>query len=87
MPASYRTLLLASLGAYAIGAAVVLQLYAPGPWPLDMVNHAVGRDFVNVWVAGRLVLEGQTAVLFDAEAYQAALARLVHQALAPHIWS
>lgn len=87
MPASYRTLLVATLAAYAIGAAVVVQLYTPAQWPLDMVNHAVGRDFVNVWAAGRLVLEGQVAVLFDPDAYLAALGRLVHPALAPHVWS
>lgn len=30
-----------------------------------------GRDFVNLWSAGRLAIEGQTALLYDVEAYQA----------------
>jgi alpha-1,2-mannosyltransferase len=30
-----------------------------------------GRDFVNLWSAGRLVIEGKTALIYDVEAYQA----------------
>jgi alpha-1,2-mannosyltransferase len=30
-----------------------------------------GRDFANVWSAGRLAIEGQTAILYDMKAYQA----------------
>jgi len=30
-----------------------------------------GRDFANLWSAGRLWIEGKTAILYDVEAYQA----------------
>jgi len=30
-----------------------------------------GRDFVNLWSAGRLVIEGKTPLIYDVEAYQA----------------
>lgn len=33
----------------------------------------VSRDFVNYWMSGRLVLTGQTSLLFQPEGYQSAL--------------
>src|SRR4029079_11395729 len=73
--------------AYPLGGVVLAYLYAPAVWPLDVTNHAVGRDFLNVWAAGRLVLDGRMALLFDADAYHAALQQMVHPAIQVHYWS
>lgn len=81
------TLLAASLLALAIGWPLLTQIYAPAAWPLDAAKHAIGRDFVNVWVGGRLLLEGNWPVLFDVRGYIAALHRLFDPALPPHFWS
>jgi Glycosyltransferase family 87 len=87
MSTSHRVLLIATVAAYAVGSPVLLMIYWPAQWPLDVVNHAVGRDFVNIWAAGRLVLDGQIGTLFNPPAYLSALRRLLHPDLAPHIWS
>ena len=87
MYSSRRTLLVATVVALALGAPLLAQLYAPVRWPLDAAQHAIGRDFVNLWVSGRLILEGNVAVLFDPGAYNAALHRLFDPELPPHVWS
>ena len=51
------------------------------------MQHAIGRDFVNMWVGGRLVLAGKAQTLFDLHAYIDALHQLFHPALPPHFWS
>jgi hypothetical protein len=84
---SRRTLLIATFAALAVAAPLLAQVYAPAGWPLDAARHAIGRDFVNLWVGGRLILEGNVAVLFDPAAYIAALHRLFDPQLPPHIWS
>jgi hypothetical protein len=81
------TLLAASLAALVIGWPLLTQIYYPARWPLDVAQHAIGRDFVNVWVGGRLLLEGNWATLFDVRAYIAALHRMFDPALPPHFWS
>lgn len=65
----------------------LLFLYLPAQWPLDVAKHAVGRDFVNLWVGGRLLAEGHWRTLFDVFAYQTALHQLFSPLLAPHFWS
>jgi hypothetical protein len=87
MRASLRALTIATAVAYVIGLPVVWWIYRPATWPLDVFNHAIGRDFVNVWAAGRLLLEGNLAALFDTSTYNAALHRLLHPALDVHYWS
>ncbi len=46
------------------------------PWDLHhwMIDAPLGRDFVNFWLAPRLVRAGQAAVLVDFKAYGAAIA-------------
>lgn len=87
MLSSRWTLLAASLLALAIGWPLLTQVYYPARWPLDVAQHAIGRDFVNVWAGGRLLLEGSWVTLFDVRAYIAALHRLFDPALPPHFWS
>lgn len=82
-----KTLLVAALFGLVIFWPLLVRAYWPAGWPLDAADHAIGRDFVNVWVGGRLLLEGSWQTLFDIPAYLTALRRLVHPDLAPHYWS
>lgn len=40
-------------------------VYFSGNWIWDHAGHGVPTDFVNVWAAGRLVLEGHPALAYD----------------------
>ncbi len=79
--------LLSLTTAVLIALPLLLQAYMPAAWPLDVAEHAVGRDFVNIWAAGRLILEGKSTALFDVQGYIRELHRVFHPALAPHYWS
>ncbi|KAB2915769.1 MAG: DUF2029 domain-containing protein [Hyphomicrobiaceae bacterium] len=87
MPVPRRVLLTATLVACVTAAPVLVHNYLPAGWPLDVTQHAVGRDFINIWAAGRLLLEGSAATLFDVEGYVSALHRLFDPALQRHFWS
>jgi hypothetical protein len=82
----FSLLIAAALGLAFAGPALV-EIYAPAAWPLDVHQHAVGRDFLNLWAAGRLWLQGELASLFSAHTYIAALQRVFDPAVAPHFWS
>lgn len=44
---------------FLVGGAV------QGYWLIDTAGQAIANDFVNVWAAGKLVLEGQPAAAYD----------------------
>jgi len=46
-----------------------------------------GRDFVNVYTSGSLVLHGQLDILYDVDAYRAYQLELFHQSLKYHNYS
>lgn len=55
---------------------------------VDASGHVVGRDLINLYVAGTLIGEGKVAVLFDSEGYLAELRRIVGDPDYPkHYWS
>jgi hypothetical protein len=54
---------------------------------VDGYGYMLGRDFVNVWTAGRLTLEGRVDLLYDLDAYQAAQDTLLGHDLPFHNWS
>ena len=35
----------------------------------DATGHAFGRDFANIWTAGRLGVDGQTHLIYDLRLY------------------
>ncbi|MBE7198827.1 MAG: DUF2029 domain-containing protein [Parafilimonas terrae] len=60
----------------ATGAVLSLTAWlAMCPWNIHgwMIGAPLGRDFVNFWMAPRLVLAGQGAVLVDLPAYAATI--------------
>lgn len=54
---------------------------------VDGNGYMLGRDFVNVWTAGRLTLEGRADLLYDIDAYQATYHALLGHDLPFHNWS
>jgi len=66
---------------------IMTAAYTPIDWHLDATHHPVGRDFVNLWVGGRLLWEGSWQTLFDPGAYQDALRQLFDPLVRPHVWS
>lgn len=63
------------LAAFVIGNLFILVLFARDIVRFDhglVANNAFwGRDFINVWSAGRLLIEGRLAILYDLPAYHA----------------
>ena len=48
-----------------INATFLLAFLANGHWLIDARGHGTAVDFVNVWAAGRLVLDGHAAAAYD----------------------
>jgi arabinofuranan 3-O-arabinosyltransferase len=46
-------------------AAMLVSLYFAHEWLIDAEGHFIHTDFVNVWAAGRLALEGHPAQAWD----------------------
>lgn len=60
----------------ALGYAVVLAgAYSEGVWLIDAQGRPFANDFVNVWAAGRLALDGHAASAYDWPLHRAAEVR------------
>jgi alpha-1,2-mannosyltransferase len=72
-------------------AAAVGVFFAYMAWHadgiFDQAGYPIGRDFVNQWSAGRLLLTGRMADIFQPASFQAAQAELFGRALPQYIWS
>lgn len=55
----------------AISTVVLIGAYFSGHWLLDAQGRPIANDFVNVWAAGRMALEGNAAAAFDWAAHKA----------------
>ncbi len=57
----------------ALGYAIILAgAFAVGQWLLDLQGRPIAGDFVNVWAAGSLALDGHAASAYDWTAHKAA---------------
>jgi hypothetical protein len=54
---------------------------------VDPSGHAVGRDFINLWTAARLVVEGEPATVFDVERFHQVQQSILGQEFPLHLWS
>jgi alpha-1,2-mannosyltransferase len=54
---------------------------------VDPTGHAVGRDFINLWTAARLVLEGRPEAVFDVDRFHAVQESILGQEFPLHLWS
>lgn len=79
--------------AVAICGIIVGLTYHMRLWDVDArgLSSAQDRlpywDFSNLWMGGRLALEGRVDTLFDAEAYRAALRQIFSSDLPDQEWS
>lgn len=67
--------------------ALLAWYFSLGHGRLDFADHARGRDFVNLWTAGRLIGEGRALEVFDPPRFMAAHHRLFSPRLPFHFWS
>ena len=65
--------ILLAAGVVAVLLLLLSDIAAATAQPALSINGQTlwGRDFVNLWSAGRLWLEGQQAILYDVENYHA----------------
>jgi glycosyl transferase family 87 len=64
--------------ALCVGQAVYLAAaFVQGNWLADPSGRPIATDFVNVWAAGRQVLSGQAAAVYDVALHKAAEAAAV----------
>jgi len=73
------------LGLVFVGAACVYLARSDGL--VDPSGHAIGRDFINLWTAGRLALEGRAATVFDVHGFHAEQESILGREFPLHLWS
>ena len=67
-PAARPSTKLVELTGFALCVAQLTILFAlltKGAWLFDADGNAVATDFVNIWAAGRQVVEGSAALVYD----------------------
>jgi hypothetical protein len=72
-----RPLAVASLMLVLGYAVLLIGLLLQGYWLLDQQGQPIASDFVNVWSAGQLTLQGQPAAAYDWLLHKAAEVRAV----------
>lgn len=77
--------LLAAASAISWGLATVY--FGAGHGNLDIKDHALGRDFVNLWTAGQLIADGRVLDIFDPAKFGAAQRALLSPSFPFHFWS
>jgi hypothetical protein len=65
---------------------LLVWFYAPAGGGLDVTDHQIGRDFINVWVGPQLAFGGKLSTLFDFRGYHAAIGELFGHELPFHNW-
>ena len=60
-----RVFHLACFGLCVAHAVYIVTSYASGLWLVDELGRGRPTDFVNVWAAGKLVLDGTPALAYD----------------------
>lgn len=84
-PHPHLVFALALLSAVVWGLAALY--FATGHGRIDFLGYSKGQDFINVWTAGHMVVQGRAAQVFDTQAFIAATDALFHPKLPPHFWS
>ena len=71
MPAS-RMVAVIGLTLTLVSIIVLAGSFAGGTWLLDAQGQPLANDFVNVWAAGHLALDGHAAAAYDWTLHKAA---------------
>jgi arabinofuranan 3-O-arabinosyltransferase len=90
LPSQQRVRHRLDLVAFALALGYALFLFGcavQGYWLLDAARQVIANDFVNVWAAGRLVLDGTPAAAYDWTTHRAVeVAALGHDFDAYYGW-
>jgi arabinofuranan 3-O-arabinosyltransferase len=71
----------------AFNAAMIVAMYVGHGWLFDADGHLIATDFVNVWAAGKLALDGQPALAWDWDIHrQVQLAMLGQSEIGQYTW-
>ncbi len=74
-----------------LGACFLIGLffraYLPSEGLRDVAGYALGRDFVNIWTAARLMLSGHIEQAYDLSAYMSAMRAYMGAGFPFHNWS
>jgi arabinofuranan 3-O-arabinosyltransferase len=76
-PGAARIITLIGLTLAFCYLVVLLSAYLGGYFLIDAHGRPIANDFVNVWAAGRLALDGQAAAAYDWTLHKAAEIRAV----------
>ena len=72
----------------AVAWAILLSYFTLGRrGHLDWAHHAIGRDFINSWTAGHLILSGQVNDIFQPRLFLGHERALFDPRLPFHFWS
>jgi hypothetical protein len=66
---------------------ILWNAFLPAGWPYDKTGHPLGRDFINIWISGRLAMEGLAADLANRDLYFEHIGRLFGPVSSFHNWS
>jgi hypothetical protein len=66
-----RPVELIGFGLCVANAVYLLASFVQGSWLIDATGRGIPTDFVNVWAAGRLVLDGQPTAAYDWSVHKA----------------
>ena len=74
-----------------LSVLVCVRLLTAAYWPaeggLDVPHHQIGGDVINTWAGPQLAFSGRLGLLFDFDAYPAAISELFGAPLPWHNWS
>lgn len=76
-------LLVAGLGLFAV---IFSAFYWPASVLVDVTNHPLGRDFINVWAGPKVAFLDGAKELFDLRAYHQAIGKFYGTPLPFHNW-
>ena len=82
-PAQFRLARPVELICFALAVAQVVYVaasFVQGSWLIDPHGQPIATDFVNVWAAGRQVLDGPAAAVYDLSAHKVAEVAAVRHA-------
>lgn len=68
-----RKILIACLIAAPISLLILCEIFLPLDGWFDRHGYALGRDFSNFWMGGRLALSGHAADIYDLKRYMLAM--------------
>lgn len=73
-------------GLALVYVARTIEYFAGADGLMDKFGYVIGRDFIAIWLAAKLVLGGQLASVFDPALYRQAMEAEFGSSLTLHLW-